>query len=141
MSRLAGAETWSEHLRWVQTRLRLVPVDICVSTEHDDPSKTVGKILRAFEKRAQGQSVPRGVFSFSRLATYEVCPLSHRFKYLEGREEEFKPAPVWLGKCLHLALARLYEPKTSEMSLASLVALFEAIVRTVIDIKFSTSSG
>ena len=129
-----GGGTWSEHLRWVQTRLRLVPVDICVSTEHDDPSKTVGEILHAFEKRAQGQSVPRGVFSFSRLATYEVCPLSHRFKYLEGREEEFKPAPVWLGKCLHLALARLYEPKTSEMSLASLVALFEAIVTAETDV-------
>ena len=129
-----GGGSWSEHLQWVQTRLRLVPVDVCVSTEHDGPSKAVAQILRAFENRAQGQRVARGVFSFSRLATYEVCPLSHRFKYLEGREEEFKPAPVWLGKCLHIALARLYEPKTSEMSLGSLVALFEAIVVAETDV-------
>ena len=39
------------------------------------------------------------------------------------------PAPVWLGKCLHLALARLYDTKVPRMSLGSVVALFEAIVR------------
>ena len=26
-----GGGSWSKHLRWVQTRLRLVPVDVCVS--------------------------------------------------------------------------------------------------------------
>ena len=130
-----GGGSWSKHLQWVQTRLRLVPVDVCVSTEHDVPSKAVGQILRAFENRAHGLNVAHGVFSFSRLATYEVCPLSHRFKYIEGREEEFKPAPVSLGKFLHLALARLYEPKPSEMSLGSLVALFEAIVAAEIDVR------
>ena len=69
-----------------------------------------------------------GVFSFSRLATYEVCPLSHRFKYIEGREEEFTPSAVRLGKCLHLALAQFYSAKAAGMSLGSLVALFETIV-------------
>ena len=52
-----GGGSWSDHLQWVQTRLRLVPVDVCVSTEHDGPSKAVGQILRAFENRPQGQSV------------------------------------------------------------------------------------
>ena len=130
-----GGGSWSQHLQWVQTRLRLVPVDVCVSTEHNDPSEAAGEILRAFENRVQGQRVARGVFSFSRLATYEICPLSHRFKYIEGREEEFEPAPVWLGKCLHLALARLYVPKASEMSLGSLVTLFEAIVAAETDVR------
>ncbi len=91
------------------------------------------QIVRAFENQAQGQRVAHGVFSFSRLATYEVCPLSHRFKCIEGREEEFMPAPVWLGKCLHLALAQLYSPKASGMSLGSLVAVFEAIVAAEFD--------
>ena len=128
-----GGGSWSEHLRWVQTRLRLVPADVCVSTEHNDPSEAVRQILSAFENRAQEQRVTRGDISFSRLATYEVCPLSHRFKYIEGREEEFKPAPVSLGKCLHLALARLYMPGATRMSLGSLVALFEAIVAAETD--------
>ena len=129
-----GGGSWSEHLQWGQKRLRLVPVDVCVSTEHNDPPEAVGQILRAFENQPQGQRMGHGVYSFSCLATYEVCPLSHRFKYIEGREEEFKPAPVWLGKCLHLALAQLYLPKASGMSLASLVALFEAIVAAKIDV-------
>ena len=129
-----GGGSWSEHLQWVQTRLRLVPVDVCVSTEHTDPLEAANQILRAFATRAQGQSVARGVFSFSRLATYEVCPLSHRFKYIEGREEEWVPPPVWLGKCLHLALARLYVPGASGMNLGSLLALFEAIVETETDV-------
>lgn len=123
-----GGGSWSKHLRWVQTRLRLVPVDVCVSAEHDDPSETAGQILEAFENEAPGQRVALGVVSFSRLATYEVCPLSHRFKYIEGREEEFTPAAVRLGKCLHLALAQLYVAKAPGMSLGSLVALFETIV-------------
>ncbi len=123
-----GGGSWSEHLQWVQTRLRLVPADVCVSTEHSDPSQAAGQILSAFENQARGQRVAHGVFSFSRLATYEVCPLSHRFKYIEGREEEFRPAPVWLGRCLHLALARLYLAKASGIGLDSLVALFETIV-------------
>lgn len=129
-----GGGCWSEHLDWVQTRLRLVPADFCVSTEHNDPSQVVAQILDAYESGVKDQRVSRGVFSFSRLATYEVCPLSHRFKYIEGREEEFTPAPVSLGKCLHLALARLYMPVASRMSLDSLVALFEAIVAAETDV-------
>lgn len=123
-----GGGSWSEHLRWVQTRLRLVPVDVCVSAEHNDPSEAAGEVLEAFETAPRAQRVAAGVSSFSRLATYEVCPLSHRYKYIEGREEEFMPAPVRLGKCLHLALARLYLAKASGMSLDSLVALFETMV-------------
>ena len=106
----------------------MVPVDVCASAEHDDPSETAGQILEAFKNEVPGQRVAQGVFSFSRLATYEVCPLSHRFKYIEGREEEFTPASVRLGKCLHLALAQLYLAKAAAMSLGSLIALFETIV-------------
>ena len=124
-----GGGSWSEHLQWVQTRLRLVPVDVCVSTEHNGPAEAAGQILEALKNEAPGQRVAPSVFSFSRLATYEICPLSHRLKYIEGREEEFMPAPVWLGKCLHLALAQLYVAKASGKSLGSLVALFETIVR------------
>ena len=123
-----GGGSWSEHLQWVQTRLRLVPVDVCVSTEHNGPSGAAGQILEVLKNEAAGQRVAPGVFSFSRLATYEICPLSHRFKYIEGREEEFIPAAVRLGQCLHLALAQLYLAKASGMSLDSLVALFETIV-------------
>ena len=123
-----GGGSWTEHLQWVQTRLRLVPVDVCVSAEHDDSSEAVGQVLEAFKNAPRAQRVAPGVFSFSRLATYEVCPLAHRFKYIEGREEEFMPAPVRLGKCLHHALARLYLAKASGMSLGSLVALFETMV-------------
>ena len=123
-----GGGSWLEHLQWVQTRLRLVPVDVCVSTEHNGPSEAAGQILEVLKDKTPGQGVAPGVFSFSRLATYEVCPLSHRFKYIEGREEEFVPAPVRLGKCLHLALARLYLAKASGMSLGSLAALFETMV-------------
>ena len=123
-----GGGSWSEHLQWVQTRLRLVPVDVCVSTEHNGPSETAGQILKALKNEVAGRRPVQGVFSFSRLATYEVCPLSHRFKYIEGREEEFMPAAVRLGKCLHLALAQLYLAKTSRMSIGSLAALFETMV-------------
>ena len=59
-----------------------------------------------------------------------MCPLAHRFKYIEGREEEFTPASVRLGKCLHFALAQLYLAEAAGMSLGSLVALFETIVAT-----------
>lgn len=130
-----GGGSWSEHLRWVQTRLRLVPVDVCVSAEHNDPSEAAGQVLEAFKNALPAQRVGPGVFSFSRLATYEVCPLSHRFKYIEGREEEFIPAPVRLGKCLHRALARLYLAKASGMSLGSLVALFETVVAAEIPVE------
>ena len=123
-----GGGSWSEHLQWVQTRLRLVPVDVCVSTEQLGPSDAADQILKALKNEPPGRRVVPGTFSFSRLATYEVCPLSHRFKYIEGREEEFMPAPVRLGKCLHLALAQLYFAKASRMSLGALVVLFETIV-------------
>ncbi len=123
-----GGGSWSDHLRWVQTRLRLVPVDVCVSTEQNSPSQAAGQIVDALESEAPGQRVVPGVFSFSRLATYEVCPLSHRFKYIEGREEEFMPVAVRLGKCLHLALAQLYPAKASGISLGSLFTLFETVV-------------
>lgn len=93
-----------------------MPVDVCVSAEHDDPSEAVGQVLEAFKNAPRAQRVAPGVFSFSRVATYEVCPLAHRFKYIEGREEEFVPAPVRLGKCLHHALARLYLAKASGMT-------------------------
>ena len=130
-----GGGSWSEHLQWVQTRLRLVPVDVCVSTAHNGPLEAAGQILEALKNEAPVQSAAPGVYSFSRLATYEACPLSHRFKYIEGREEEFMPTAVSLGKCLHLALAQLYSAKASGKSLGSLVALFETIVAAEIAVE------
>ncbi len=47
-------------------------------------------------------------FSFSQLATFDVCPLAFHYKYVERQPELLETEAMFLGKRLHEALFFLY---------------------------------
>ena len=106
--------SWAPQLRWTELRLRLVPADLCLSASRARPDELVERVARAWDRAERESShstrLPplKGSFSYSQLATYEVCPLAYRYKYLERRPETLETEAMFLGKRLHEAMFYLY---------------------------------
>jgi len=54
---------------------------------------------------------PRNLFSFSRLKTFNQCPLRYRYRYLKGLKEAFRSIETFLGTAVHDVLQWLYEQR------------------------------
>ena len=51
---------------------------------------------------------PSNAFSFSRLKSFNQCPMQYRFRYLEGLKESFRSIESYLGSTVHDVLEWLY---------------------------------
>lgn len=51
---------------------------------------------------------PSNQFSFSRIKTFQQCPLRYRYRYLKGLREAFRSIESFLGSTVHLVLEWLY---------------------------------
>jgi putative RecB family exonuclease len=104
--------SWAPQLRWTETQLRLVPADMCLETDTLPPEEAARLIADAWDSaqadRSADESWPTGVFSFSQLAAFDVCPQAYRYKYIERRPEVIESAVMFLGKRVHEALFHLY---------------------------------
>lgn len=106
--------SWASQLRWTESRLRLVPADLTLSSETTDPASIAQAVRKAWECKRRGtedgdvSSVPHEV-SFAQLAGFEVCPRSYRLKYVDHAREIVETEQMYLGSRLHEALAWLYD--------------------------------
>jgi CRISPR/Cas system-associated exonuclease Cas4 (RecB family)/shikimate kinase len=108
-----GGGSWASHLRWTALRLRQVPADFSITTDVMLPRETAEVIASALRQAEQSEPhsidvLKAGRFSFSQLATYDVCPLAYRYKYIDRQPELLETEAMFLGKRLHEALAFLY---------------------------------
>ncbi len=108
-----GGGSWVSHLRWTALRLRQVPADFALATDAMTPqqsAETIASVLSRAEKTESRVIEPQQVrrFSFSQLATYDVCPLAYRYKYVDRQPEFLETEAMFLGKRLHEALSFLY---------------------------------
>ena len=51
---------------------------------------------------------PSNSYSFSRLKSFQQCPMRYRFRYLQGRKEAFRSIESYLGNAVHDVLEWLY---------------------------------
>ena len=101
---------WASQLRWTESRLRLVPADLTLSSETSEPGSIASAVCNAWEGAERGAAtanIPQNV-SFSQLAAFEVCPWSYRLKYVDHSPEVLETEQMYLGSRLHEALAWLY---------------------------------
>lgn len=107
-----GGGSWVPELRWTETQLRLVPADLCISTDACEPESAATLIAERWVSeigsRWSYQTRPTGQYSYSQLATYNACPLAYRFKYVEARPELAETPAMFLGKRLHETLFHLH---------------------------------
>ena len=119
--------TWASQMRWTESRLRLVPADLTLSSETAEPARIASAVYQAWEgteHRPVGSAVPREV-SFSQMAAFEVCPWSYRLKYVDHAQESAETEQRYLGSRLHEALAWLYGDPWESRDRGELVAWFQ----------------
>ena len=54
---------------------------------------------------------PSNTYSFSRLKSFNQCPMQYRFRYMEGLKESFKSIESYLGNAVHDVLEWLYRER------------------------------
>ena len=59
-------------------------------------------------KSSERAPTPSNVYSFSRLKSFNQCPMQYRFRYLEGLKESFRSIESYLGNAVHDVLEWLY---------------------------------
>ena len=115
-SRPQAGGSWASQLRWTESRLRLVPADLTLSSENYSPSYLASAIRWAWEtvcdvkntrSHNRSHNIPSEL-SFSQLASFEVCPLSYQLKYVDRVPEIVESEQMFLGSRLHETLAWLY---------------------------------
>ncbi len=119
--------TWASQMRWTESRLRLVPADLTLSSETAEPASIASAVCEAWERagrRAVGTTLPREV-SYSHMAAFEVCPWSYRLKYVDHAPEAAETEQMYLGSRLHEALAWLYGGPRECRDRGELVAWFQ----------------
>lgn len=105
--------TWASQLRWTESRLRLVPADLTLSSDTSRPASIARAVRNAWEsvdcEATCGDTVrlPREL-SFTHLAAFQICPWSYRLKYMDHVKEIVETEQMYLGSRLHEALAWLY---------------------------------
>jgi len=90
--------------------------------------KDFGTAARHNDSRTQ----PTGTFSFSQLASFDICPLEYRYKFLDHQRESVQSEPMFLGERLHEALYFLYRHTTIPVTEAELLAWFAARIRETV---------
>jgi putative RecB family exonuclease len=68
-------------------------------------------------------------YSYSRLTTYETCPLRYKFRYIDRIKKDVTGIEAFLGICAHRTLQKLYEDLMREKtnSLDDLITYFNNI--------------
>lgn len=127
----ASGEGWLPQLRWVDSRLRLVPADVVVRTDDQGPHQVAAAVLAAWQRPATAVDgpPPSGIFTGVGLAAFEACPLAYRYRYLELRRGTTEPAQRTLERTLGAALSFLYRPGRAPGSVAEgeLLEYFRAL--------------
>ncbi len=59
---------------------------------------------------------PRNQFSFSRVKTFNQCPLRYRYRYLKGLKEVFRSIESFMGNVVHDVLEWLYTERENGSS-------------------------
>jgi putative RecB family exonuclease len=59
---------------------------------------------------------PRNQFSFSRVKTFNQCPLRYRYRYLKGLREAFRSIESFMGGVVHDVLEWLYDERERRSS-------------------------
>ena len=126
--------TWASQMLWTESRLKLVPANLTLSTENADPASIAASVRQAWEVvgcTAKRRSVPMEV-SFSQLAAFQICPWSYKLKYVDRASEGTETEQMYLGSRLHEALAWLYGRPGEVRDRTELVAWFrERLVETL----------
>ena len=123
--------TWASELAWTESRLRLVPADMTLTSERAEPARIAADIRQAWAFARQHRvadtvpSEPRDV-SFSELAAREICPWSYRLKYIDHAPEMVETQQMYLGTRLHEALAWLYSAGGGRRGKVELVDWFRS---------------
>ena len=135
-----GGGSWASQLQWTESRLRLVPADLTVSSETASPSSIASTISRAWEaagtsERTRPQTKMPKEISFSQLATFQVCPLSYRLKYGDRVPEMVESEQMYLSRHLHETLARMYSTLGNNPSKNEVISWFESRVRETLSEK------
>jgi putative RecB family exonuclease len=60
---------------------------------------------------SQRAPTPSNAYSFSRLKSFNQCPMQYRFRYLEGLKESFRSIESYLGNAVHDVLEWLYSER------------------------------
>ena len=68
---------------------------------------------------------PRNQFSFSRVKTFQQCPLRYRYRYVKGLKESFRSIESYLGSVIHDVLEWLYSERDCRTSPTLKAALDE----------------
>lgn len=103
--------SWAAQLRWTESRLRLVPADVTISSENSHPNtiaKDVGRAWSEAQSNPPAKSMACRELSFTQVAAFAVCPWSYRLKYVDRLQETVETEQMHLGSRLHEALAYLY---------------------------------
>ncbi|MYA60129.1 MAG: hypothetical protein F4X40_06180 [Chloroflexi bacterium] len=121
--------SWVSQMRWTESRLRLVPTDLTLSSETDDPESIAAVIAKArggasSYVKDQRVSTVRQEVSFTQLAAFQVCPWSYKLKYVDHLPEIVETEQMFLGGRLHETLAWLYGGSAAQPSKTELVAWF-----------------
>lgn len=72
---------------------------------------------------------PRNQFSFSRVKTFNQCPLRYRYRYLKGLKEAFRSIESYLGGVVHEVLEWLYTERDGGSTPSERAMLDELAVR------------
>ena len=105
--------TWEHHLQWTESRLRLVPADLTLSSERAMASALASTIHVAWRNARARRTLPSEPsvpveISYSQLSSFDVCPLAYRFKYIDRIPEAAESENMFLGSRLHETLAWAY---------------------------------
>ena len=118
--------SWASQLRWTESRLRLVPADLTLSSETSGPGNIASVVCHAWKSTARRgiqAHIPKEV-SFSQLAAFEICPRSYKLKYVDRAAEVLETERIYLGGRLHEALAWLYGETSKIRDRTELLAWF-----------------
>ena len=130
LSRPRSGRSWASELRWTKSRLRFVPADYSVSTEEEGAEAIASRIHRMWARAPKGKegqcppTIPMDV-SFSKLATYQVCPLSYELKYGQDVPVEVESKQMFLGRILHETLAGMYGAASHTLSRNEVMGWFK----------------
>ena len=129
-------DNWEAELQWTSRRLRSLPADLTIDSDTNTEDEIVARVVRFLEEHSHDENWPglepvSGTFSYSRLATFERCPLAFRYRFLDGQLQSFLAEETLFGESIHKAISWLYRPlsPSSSVTLGELLKRYAAIVR------------
>ena len=129
LGRPRSGRTWASELRRTESRLRLMPADHTISTETADPKDIATRIYQLWieeheEAKTQFPLKIDDNVSFSKLAAFQVCPLSYKLKYTQETLGASEPRDMFLGRILHETLAWMYGAMSDSPSRGEVIPWF-----------------